>query len=84
MKKEVCYTKTNKKRRVTGETGMKYADPYTPGAGFMPGHIAGRKETLERAEKYLNTIVLGYPRAVRNLLRITWCRKDGVVKCDRM
>ena len=51
MKKEVCYTKTNKKRRVTGETGMKYADPYTPGAGFMPGHIAGRKETLERAEK---------------------------------
>ena len=59
MKKEVCYTKTNKKRRVTGETGMKYADPYTPGAGFMPGHIAGRKETLERAEKYLNTIVLG-------------------------
>ena len=62
MKKEVCYTKTNKKRRVTGETGMKYADPYTPGAGFMPGHIAGRKETLERAEKYLNTIVLGYPQ----------------------
>lgn len=47
MKKEVCYTKTNKKRRVTGETGMKYADPYTPGAGFMPGHIAGRKETLK-------------------------------------
>lgn len=41
---------------------MKYADPYTPGAGFMPGHIAGRKETLERAEKYLNTIVLGYPQ----------------------
>ena len=62
MKKEVCYTKTNKKHRVTGETGMKYANPYTPGAGFMPGHIAGRKEALERAEKYLNTIVLGYPQ----------------------
>ena len=62
MKKEVCYTKTDKKKRITGETGMKYANPYTPGAGFMPGHIAGRKESLERAEKYLNTIVLGYPQ----------------------
>ena len=62
MKKEVCYTKTNKKKRIRGETGMKYANPYTPGAGFMPGHIAGRKESLERAEKYLNTIVLGYPQ----------------------
>ena len=62
MKKEVCYTKTDKKKRIMGETGMKYANPYTPGAGFMPGHIAGRKESLERAEKYLNTIVLGYPQ----------------------
>ena len=52
MKKEVCYTKTDKKKRIMGETGMKYANPYTPGAGFMPGHIAGRKESLERAEKY--------------------------------
>ena len=25
MKKEVCYTKTDKKKRITGETGMKYA-----------------------------------------------------------
>ena len=83
MKKEVCYTKTDKKKRIMGETGMKYANPYTPGAGFMPGHIAGRKESLERAEKYLNTIVLGYP-AVSDLLWSARCWKDSIVKCNRM
>lgn len=41
---------------------MKYSSPYTPGAGFMPGHLAGREEILSDAEKYLNTIVLGYPQ----------------------
>ena len=25
MKKEVCYTNMNKKKRIMGETGMKYA-----------------------------------------------------------
>ena len=34
MKKEVCYTKTDKKKRIMGETGMKYANPYTPGVGY--------------------------------------------------
>lgn len=34
---------------------MRYANPYTPGAGFMPGYLAGREELLEDAEKYLNT-----------------------------
>lgn len=41
---------------------MRYANPYTPGAGFMPGHLAGREEILKDAEKYLNTLVLGYPQ----------------------
>ena len=41
---------------------MKYANPYTPGAGFMPGYLAGREELLADAEKYLNTLILGYPQ----------------------
>ena len=41
---------------------MRYANPYTPGAGFMPGYLAGREEVLADAEKYLNTLVLGYPQ----------------------
>ena len=45
-----------------GEITVKYANPYTPGAGFMPGHLAGRKEILDEAEKYLKTLVLGYPQ----------------------
>lgn len=41
---------------------MKYANPYTPGAGFMPVYLAGREQVLNDAEKYLNTLVLGYPQ----------------------
>lgn len=41
---------------------MKFANPYTPGAGFMPGYLAGREQVLADAEKYLNTLVLGYPQ----------------------
>lgn len=41
---------------------MRYANPYTPGAGFMPGYLAGREEILADAEMYLNTLVLGYPQ----------------------
>ena len=41
---------------------MRYANPYTLGAGFMPGYLAGREELLEDAEKYLNTLILGYPQ----------------------
>lgn len=47
---------------MTGGIRMKYANPYTPGAGFMPGYLAGRKDVLKDAERYLNTIVLGYPQ----------------------
>lgn len=41
---------------------MRYANPYTLGAGFMPGYLAVREELLEDAEKYLNTLILGYPQ----------------------
>ena len=41
---------------------MKYANPYTPGAGFMPGYLAGRETILDEADKYLKTLTLGYPQ----------------------
>ena len=41
---------------------MKYANPYTPGAGFMPAYLAGRENVLNDAEKYLSSIQLGYPQ----------------------
>ena len=44
------------------EKVMRFANPYTPGAGFMPGYLAGREQVLGDAEKYLNTLVLGYPQ----------------------
>ena len=46
--------------------------------------LQDEKRSLERAEKYLNTIVLGYPQQSVIYYGSTWCRKDGVVKCDRM
>ena len=51
MKKEVCYTKTDKKKRIMGETGMKYANPYTPGAGFMPGAYCRSKGIAWKEQK---------------------------------
>lgn len=41
---------------------MKYASPYTPGAGAMPRYLAGRNEMLENAEKVLQAVVKGYPQ----------------------
>ncbi len=41
---------------------MKYASPYTPGAGAMPSYLAGRHEMLENAEKTLQALVNGYPQ----------------------
>lgn len=41
---------------------MKYASPYTPGAGAMPSYLAGRNEMLENAEKTLQALVNGYPQ----------------------
>ena len=41
---------------------MKYPNPYTPGAGFMPAYLAGRGNLLEDAEKYLDAIEKRYPQ----------------------
>lgn len=41
---------------------MKYPNPYTPGAGFMPVYLAGREKLLEEAERYLEAIERGYPQ----------------------
>ncbi|MDO4329095.1 MAG: ATP-binding protein [Lachnospiraceae bacterium] len=41
---------------------MKYASPYTPGAGMMPPYLAGREEMLEAADKSLEAALKGYPQ----------------------
>lgn len=41
---------------------MKFINPYTPGAGFMPAYMAGREKLLDDAEKYLDAIVKCYPQ----------------------
>lgn len=41
---------------------MKYASPYTPGAGTMPPYLAGRDELLNNADKYLVSMQKGYPQ----------------------
>ncbi|MGL5436801.1 MAG: ATP-binding protein [Lachnospiraceae bacterium] len=41
---------------------MRYASPYTPGAGTMPPYLAGRDELIETADKYLQAIEKGYPQ----------------------
>lgn len=41
---------------------MKYASPYTPGAGTMPPYLAGRDELLNNADKYLISMQKGYPQ----------------------
>lgn len=41
---------------------MKYASPYTPGAGTMPPYLAGRDELLCNADKYLVSMQKGYPQ----------------------
>lgn len=39
---------------------MKYASPYTPGAGAMPSYLAGRGEVLRNAEKAMQALTNGY------------------------
>lgn len=41
---------------------MRYASPYTPGAGTMPPYLAGRKELLETSDKCLEAALKGYPQ----------------------
>lgn len=38
------------------------ANPYTPGAGFMPAYLAGRDSLIENAEEYLASIQGRYPQ----------------------
>ena len=41
---------------------MRYPNPYTPGAGFMPPYLAGRERLLDNAQKYLSAIEKQYPQ----------------------
>lgn len=41
---------------------MKYSSPYTPGAGAMPPWLAGRDDLIEKADRYLVSMVKGYPQ----------------------
>lgn len=41
---------------------MKFGSPYTPGAGVMPPYLAGKDEMITNADKYLISIVKGYPQ----------------------
>ena len=38
------------------------ANPYTPGAGFMPAYLAGRQQLLDNAISYLSGIQRRYPQ----------------------
>lgn len=38
------------------------ANPYTPGAGFMPAYLAGRENQIEQAERCLESIQKNYPQ----------------------
>lgn len=38
------------------------ANPYTPGAGFMPTYLAGRDRLVNEAENYLKSIQNRYPQ----------------------
>ena len=41
---------------------MRYASPYTPGAGAMPRYLAGRESMLEEADKILEAVAMVYPQ----------------------
>lgn len=41
---------------------MVFANPYTPGAGFMPAHLAGRDDVIHDAETILRSLQAGYPQ----------------------
>lgn len=36
--------------------------PYTPGAGFTPSYLAGRKKNIENAERTISAVMNGYPQ----------------------
>lgn len=37
-------------------------NPYTPGAGVMPGYLAGREELITQAEYNIDSLIAGYPQ----------------------
>lgn len=41
---------------------MRFANPYTPGAGYMPAYLAGRESILEDATSILRAESMGYPQ----------------------
>lgn len=41
---------------------MVFANPYTPGAGFMPAYLAGRDDVIHDAETILSSLRAGYPQ----------------------
>lgn len=41
---------------------MVRANPYTPGAGFMPAYLAGRDTMVNDAETILSSLKAGYPQ----------------------
>ena len=41
---------------------MRFVNPYTPGAGFMPSFIAGRDEVIRRAQNSMAALIQRYPQ----------------------
>ena len=41
---------------------MKKINPYTPGAGVMPGYLAGRDEVIQKGKDSIYSLMHGYPR----------------------
>lgn len=41
---------------------MKKINPYTPGAGVMPGYLAGRDEVIQEGKDSIYSLMHGYPR----------------------
>lgn len=41
---------------------MNRINPYTPGAGIMPGYLAGREKLIEEAKNNIYSLIHGYPR----------------------
>ena len=41
---------------------MKKINPYTPGAGVMPGYLAGRDEIIQEGKDSIYSLMHGYPK----------------------
>ena len=60
---------------------MRYASPYTPGAGAMPRYLAGRESMLEEADKILEAVAMGYPQKPVIYLWTARGRKNSFIEC---